>query len=127
MSLANVFLLHHPDLSRDQQEQPQRGGHPFSAHALVAVGPISTGPGQTPPIVSTASGRVHGKIDPVLPNVRQYLGVPFAVPPVGERPWTAPELLHTSRGCRSNEAASELRAVPDKPSKLFLHRRHARV
>ncbi|KAI7482988.1 acetylcholinesterase [Hortaea werneckii] len=43
--------------------------------------------------VSTTSGHVRGKVDPNLPNVQQYLGIPFAVPPVGDRRWTAPELL----------------------------------
>lgn len=47
----------------------------------------------SPPVISTSSGRIHGKIDPALPNVHQYLGIPYAVPPVGERRWTAPELL----------------------------------
>ncbi|KAF3763180.1 alpha/beta-hydrolase [Cryphonectria parasitica EP155] len=51
------------------------------------------GCGPSPPTVSTTSGRIHGKIDPSLPNVNQYLGIPYAVPPVGDRRWTAPELL----------------------------------
>ncbi|KAL1854488.1 hypothetical protein Daus18300_011409 [Diaporthe australafricana] len=43
--------------------------------------------------VSTTSGRIQGKVDPSLPNVRQFLGIPYAKPPTGERRWTAPELL----------------------------------
>lgn len=43
--------------------------------------------------VSTTSGQVHGKIDPSLPNVRQFLGIPYAKPPVGDRRWAPPELL----------------------------------
>lgn len=43
--------------------------------------------------VSTTSGQVHGKIDPSLPNVRQFLGIPYAQPPVGDRRWAPPELL----------------------------------
>lgn len=42
---------------------------------------------------STTSGRVHGKIDPEYPNVRQFLGIPFAKPPVGPRRWLAPQEL----------------------------------
>lgn len=42
---------------------------------------------------STSSGRVHGKIDPEYPNVRQFLGIPFAKPPVGPRRWLAPQEL----------------------------------
>lgn len=43
--------------------------------------------------VSTTSGQVHGKIDSSLPNVRQFLGIPYAKPPVGDRRWAPPELL----------------------------------
>ena len=41
-------------------------------------------------VISTTSGRVHGKIDSSLPNVRQFLGIPFARPPVGDLRWAAP-------------------------------------
>lgn len=50
-------------------------------------------PSPPPPVVSTSSGQIHGTIDPVLPKVHQYLGIPYAEPPVGERRWTAPRLL----------------------------------
>lgn len=43
--------------------------------------------------VSTTSGQVQGKIDPSLPNVRQFLGIPYAKPPTGDRRWAPPELL----------------------------------
>ncbi|KAK6397493.1 hypothetical protein LTR65_006470 [Meristemomyces frigidus] len=43
--------------------------------------------------VSTTSGQVHGKVDPALPNVHQFLGIPYAAPPVGSLRWTAPQLL----------------------------------
>ncbi|KAI5361170.1 Putative carboxylesterase, type B, carboxylesterase type B, carboxylesterase type B, active [Septoria linicola] len=43
--------------------------------------------------ISTTSGRVHGKIDRHLPNVRQFLGIPFAQPPVEELRWAAPQPL----------------------------------
>jgi len=43
--------------------------------------------------VSTTSGHVHGKVDPALPNVHQFLGIPYAAPPIGELRWTAPQLL----------------------------------
>ena len=44
--------------------------------------------------VSTTSGHVHGKVDPTLPNVHEYLGIPYAVSPVGSLRWTAPQLLN---------------------------------
>lgn len=43
--------------------------------------------------VSTTSGRVHGKIDEVLPNVRQFLGIPYAQPPTGDLRWAPPKAL----------------------------------
>lgn len=43
--------------------------------------------------VSTSSGLVQGKIDASLPNVRQFLGIPYAKAPVGDRRWAPPELL----------------------------------
>lgn len=55
-------------------------------------GPPNPSPG--PPIVSTTSGQVHGKVDPSLPNVAQYLGIPYAQPPVSNLRWTAPQLLN---------------------------------
>lgn len=44
-------------------------------------------------IIPTTSGQVSGKIDPSFPNVRQFLGIPFAKPPVGDLRWAAPQEL----------------------------------
>ncbi|EOD49267.1 putative chlorogenic acid esterase precursor protein [Neofusicoccum parvum UCRNP2] len=46
-----------------------------------------------PPVVSLANGmRIHGKINTTAsPSVAQYLGIPYAAPPVGQRRWAAPE------------------------------------
>lgn len=38
-------------------------------------------------LVDTTSGLVQGAIDPVTPSVAQFLGVPYAEPPVGARRW----------------------------------------
>lgn len=43
--------------------------------------------------IATTSGHAQGKIDPKLPNVRQFLGIPYAQPPVGDLRWTAPQAL----------------------------------
>ncbi|EME78388.1 uncharacterized protein MYCFIDRAFT_167763, partial [Pseudocercospora fijiensis CIRAD86] len=51
------------------------------------------GHGQDQLNVATTSGHVHGKIDAGLPNVRQFLGIPFAKPPTGSLRWSAPEAL----------------------------------
>ncbi|KAI3391172.1 hypothetical protein diail_7804 [Diaporthe ilicicola] len=58
--------------------------------------------------VSTTSGHVQGKIDPSLPNVRQFLGIPYAKPPTGDRRWAAPELL--------DEPDAQISAVELPPS-----------
>ena len=49
-----------------------------SLHSAVAAGPI----------VTTAEGRVEGL---VANGVAQFLGVPFAAPPVGDLRWTPPK------------------------------------
>lgn len=41
--------------------------------------------------VKTTTGRVHGKIDSAQPNVRQFLGIPFAKPPLGDLRWAPPQ------------------------------------
>lgn len=40
--------------------------------------------------VDTTSGAVKGFINATHPNVAQYLGIPFAEPPVGARRWLPP-------------------------------------
>lgn len=62
------------------------------------------------PVIPTTSGKVKGTIDPDLPNVHQYLGIPYAVPPLGERRWQAPQLL--------NQPDSEIQATRLPPSCL---------
>lgn len=38
-------------------------------------------------IIDTSSGFVQGKVDATTPNVVQFLGVPYAEAPIGERRW----------------------------------------
>ena len=59
----------------------------------LALGHPSGGPGHGSLTVSTSSGKIHGKIDSGLPNVAQYLGIPFAKPPIGDLRWAAPQPL----------------------------------
>jgi carboxylesterase type B len=42
-------------------------------------------------LVQTTIGPIEGFIDPAFPGVRQWLGVPFAEPPVGGRRFLPPE------------------------------------
>jgi hypothetical protein len=44
--------------------------------------------------VSTTSGHIHGKIDPSLPNARQFLGIPYAVPALGSLRFALPQKLY---------------------------------
>lgn len=40
--------------------------------------------------VMTTSGLLNGFINPAFPNTRQFLGIPFAMPPTGPRRWLPP-------------------------------------
>jgi cholinesterase len=74
--------------------------HKISLFALVAstaAHPPAYGHGPSKDdalTVQTTSGSVHGKIDSTQPNVRQFLGIPFAQPPLGDLRWVAPQPLH---------------------------------
>lgn len=46
--------------------------------------------------VPTSSGTIHGMIDPLFPDVRQFLGIPYALPPVGPLRWLPPQNLPAS-------------------------------
>ncbi|KAJ6528106.1 Alpha/Beta hydrolase protein, partial [Mycena capillaripes] len=46
--------------------------------------------------VTTNSGTLGGFIDSSAPAVRQFLGVPFALPPTGPRRWLPPSILTNS-------------------------------
>ncbi|KAM0485589.1 hypothetical protein ACHAPX_001577 [Trichoderma viride] len=43
--------------------------------------------------VETSSGILHGFVNSSAPGVRQFLGVPFALPPTGNRRWQPPSRL----------------------------------
>lgn len=57
--------------------------------------PASSSAQQTVPVISTAQGRIRGILTPLpsdlLGPVIQYLGVPYARPPTGDRRFQAPE------------------------------------
>ncbi|KAL1587289.1 hypothetical protein WHR41_04432 [Cladosporium halotolerans] len=69
----------------------------FTLLASAAAHPPTYGghgpPGNDDLTVQTSSGRVHGKIDTTEPDVRQFLGIPFAHPPTGDLRWAAPQPL----------------------------------
>lgn len=47
-----------------------------------------------PLMISTTSGHVHGKIEEWVPKVRQFLGIPYAVPPLGDLRFALPQKLY---------------------------------
>ena len=58
--------------------------------------------------VSTTSGHIHGKIEDWVPNVRQFLGVPYALPPLGDLRFALPQKLH--------QPAAQIEATKIPPS-----------
>ncbi|KAK4987195.1 hypothetical protein LTR50_004796 [Elasticomyces elasticus] len=63
------------------------------ASAIPHVPQPSHGPHEDPLVVHTSSGFVHGTINPATPHVREFLGVPYAQPPVGPLRWEPPRPL----------------------------------
>ncbi|KAL1303782.1 hypothetical protein AAFC00_007119 [Neodothiora populina] len=57
-------------------------------------------------VVYTSSGEAHGKIDSAYPHVRQFLGIPFAQPPVGSLRWMPPQPLPPSAARTKIEATN---------------------
>ena len=63
---------------------------------LLVIGVASLGQSQTWQIgqsVQTHTGKVIGKASSWKSQVSEYLGVPFAKPPVGDLRWAAPQAL----------------------------------
>ncbi|KAM3065381.1 hypothetical protein ACMFMF_011105 [Clarireedia jacksonii] len=57
-----------------------------------------------PLLVSTSSGNLHGFINETTPNVRQFLGVPFAQAPTGNLRWMPPTALLKTQSSASVDA-----------------------
>lgn len=58
---------------------------------LVALGYTAIGSAATVARVTTASGIVEGQIASDTDGVSEYLGIPYARPPVGRLRWAPPE------------------------------------
>ncbi|PQE22097.1 para-nitrobenzyl esterase protein [Rutstroemia sp. NJR-2017a BVV2] len=55
-------------------------------------------------LVSTSSGNLKGFINETTPNVRQFLGVPFAQAPTGDLRWMPPTALPANQSSASVDA-----------------------
>lgn len=62
--------------------------------------------------IATTSGMIHGIIDEAYPNVRQYLGIPFAQAPVGSLRWQPPKSLPSSAANQDVYATQEPPSCP---------------
>lgn len=77
---------------------------PAAALAAVALTPSISwavpAPGRSWTVgqkVKTTGGTLKGHAAPSAEDVSEYLGIPYAVPPVGERRFSAPEAYKSSK------------------------------
>ncbi|SEP53119.1 para-nitrobenzyl esterase [Amycolatopsis saalfeldensis] len=70
--------------------------------SITTAGPVNAAPAEAPLTVTVDSGRLHGT---VAGSTRQFLGVPYAKPPVGELRWTPPQPVAHWSGVREATAA----------------------
>ncbi|KAF2149811.1 alpha/beta-hydrolase [Myriangium duriaei CBS 260.36] len=61
-----------------------------STFAIPAAGPGTPYPGPHSLTVKTTNGQIVGHYSSAQPRVREYLGIPYAAPPVGEGRFAAP-------------------------------------
>lgn len=66
----------------------------------------------TPPTVQVSQGAVSGKL---VNGVREYLGIPFAAPPVGALRWQSPQAPIAWAGTRDGSAFGARCAQPKSP------------
>lgn len=69
--------------------------------------------------ISTTTGKVHGIIDQTYPNVRQYLGIPFAQAPVGSLRWQPPKPLPSSAANQDVYATKQPPSCPQILNPIF--------
>ncbi|MCJ1329556.1 hypothetical protein MMC10_006236 [Thelotrema lepadinum] len=75
----------------------------FSGFAS-ALAALRSDEGSSSPIVHTSSGIIKGAIHDEQPHVRQFLGIPFAKPPVDTLRWEPPQILPRSAASNVVEA-----------------------
>ncbi|MCA0893957.1 carboxylesterase/lipase family protein [Microbulbifer agarilyticus] len=72
--------------------------------------------GKSSPLVDAPCGAIQGKYDQ-LQQVKQFQGIPYAKPPVGELRWQPPQVLEPWSHLR--EATRYGMPAPQNPSELF--------
>ncbi|KAI1373874.1 putative carboxylesterase [Hypoxylon crocopeplum] len=92
---------------------------------LVALGYTATVSAATVASVKTTSGTVEGQVASGTTGVSEYLGIPYAQPPVGKLRWAPPEPFsgssvikatafgHTCPATPSITSASQIKSTPD--------------
>jgi len=63
--------------------------------------------------VLTSSGRIKGIASDWKPEVSSYLGIPYAIPPVGELRWTKPQAYQSNATFEANKFS------PDCPANVI--------
>lgn len=98
-----ISQLPSPNTQTMSELRPRRAPTPLSPLLsmpllfllFLVVCPSSSSAQQTVPVISTAQGRIRGILTPLpsdlLGPVIQYLGVPYARPPTGDRRFQPPE------------------------------------
>ncbi|KAL3454344.1 Alpha/Beta hydrolase protein [Aspergillus insuetus] len=61
----------------------------YAAATLTSAHPPPNHPAQNPLEVTTSTGTYIGIINGTTPHVRQFLNIPYALPPTGDRRWLA--------------------------------------
>jgi cholinesterase len=88
---------------------------PPTPHGSVSPPPPVTAfrPGQT---VNTTSGPVTGHASSWQKEVSEYLGIPFAVPPVGSLRWAAPQAYKSSKPVGAHKFSPDCAANVGAPA-----------
>ncbi|OIW30085.1 putative carboxylesterase [Coniochaeta ligniaria NRRL 30616] len=88
---------------------------------LVALGYAASGTAATVAQVKTTSGLVKGHVAPGTCGVSEYLGIPYAKPPVGSLRWTPPEAFNGSSAIDATAFGHTCPATPTVKSRSELH------
>lgn len=93
--------------------QQSLGSLLFTLHVLGAPASSSNGSSNAGLLVHTSSGPIQGFFNQSAPDVRQFLGVPFAEPPIGDLRFAPPQSK------KPNGTAINAFALPDSCMQQF--------